>query len=213
MKCSSPCLPFIAKNRLWWLLAVAFIGISTDQVSKIWAQDTLAEPYNVQEEIREEGQEPRMVTKKVYYPIRVIEVVPNVFNLMYKENPAAAFSLTRSLPDWFRRPMLVSVSIIASIFFLVWYFRMKTSDGLMLAAFSFILSGAIGNLADRIRLGYVIDFLDVHAGFLGYPHMHWPTFNVADSFIVVGAIGVIFRTLWPVKEEKNTPDTHEKVTI
>ncbi len=200
MKCiSSPCCPLIAKNRLLWLLAVAFIGISADQVTKIWAQDVLAEPYTVQEEVMVDN-EMQKVNKKVYYPIRVIEVIPNVFNFMYKENPAAAFSLTRSLPDWFRRPMLVSISIIASIFFLIWYFRMKTSDGFILASFSFILAGALGNLADRIRLGYVIDFLDVHAGFLGYPHLHWPTFNVADSFIVVGAIGVIFRTIWPVKE-------------
>ena len=71
----------------------------------------------------------------------------------------------------------------------------------MLASFSFILAGAMGNLLDRIRLGYVIDFLDVYAGFLGYPHWHWPTFNIADSLIVVGALVVVMRTLWPLKTE------------
>ena len=79
-----------------------------------------------------------------------------------------------------------------------WYFRIKARDGLLLASFSFILAGAIGNLLDRIRLGYVIDFIDVHAGLLSYPHLHWPTFNVADSLIVIGAVGVIFRTLRPL---------------
>ncbi len=197
--CANSCFLFIAKNRLWWLIAIMLIGISLDQVSKIWAQNVLAEPYNVDEEVMVDG-ESQTVTKQVFYPIQVIEVVPNLFNLMYKENPAAAFSLTRSVPAWIRRPMLVAVSVLATIFFLFWYFRMKSQDGLLLGSFSFILAGAVGNLADRIRLGYVIDFLDVHAGLLGYPHMHWPTFNVADSFIVVGAIGVIFRTIWPMKE-------------
>lgn len=197
--CANSCFSFIAKNRLMWLVVVVVVGIFADQASKMWAQDVLAEPYSIDEEIEVDGQR-QLVKKEVYYPIRVIEVVPNFFNLMYKENPAAAFSLTSSIPAWVRRPLLIGVSVMATIFFLLWYFRMKGNDGLLLGSFSFILAGAIGNLADRIRLGYVIDFLDVHAGPFGYPHLHWPTFNVADSFIVVGAIGVIIRTIWPSHE-------------
>lgn len=187
---------FISQHRLGWLLVVLFVGISADQITKVWAQSTLAESYRVSEEIMVDGIA-KTIDKKIYYPIKVITLVPNFFNLIYKENPAAAFSLTRSIPEWFRRPMLIIVSVLATVFFLFWYFRAKANDSLLLASFSFILSGAIGNLADRIRLGYVIDFLDVHAGLLGLPHWHWPTFNIADSFIVLGAIGVIFRTIWP----------------
>lgn len=196
---------FVANYRFRWLIAVCFLGIVADQCSKIWAQHALAEPYEVREELIVDGKT-ETVIKKVFYPIKVIEVVPNFFNLIYKENPAAAFSLTRSLPSWFRRPMLIAVSVFATIFFLFWYFRMKVNDGLLLASFSFILSGALGNLADRVRLGYVIDFLDVHAGIFGYPHLHWPTFNIADSLIVIGAVGVIFRTIWPLKPE-SSPET------
>jgi signal peptidase II len=192
-------LDFVAKNRLVWLIAVCLIGVLADQASKLWAQSNLAEPYEIAEEIIEDGKT-ETIRKQVYYPIRVVEVVPNLFNLIYKENPAAAFSLTHSLPSWFRRPMLIMVSILATFFFLFWYFRMKAHDGLLLASFSFILTGAVGNLLDRARLGYVIDFLDVYAGVFGYPYLHWPTFNIADSFIVVGAIGVIFRTIWPLKD-------------
>jgi len=199
VKKSCHCFDFIFKHRLWWLIAVCSIGIIGDQASKIWAQNSLAEPYLSKEEVVVNG-EPQVITKEVFYPIRVVEVVPNMFNFIYKENPAAAFSLTRSIPDWFRRPMLIGVSTLATIFFLFWYFRMKARDGLLLGSFSFILAGAVVNLIDRARLGYVIDFLDVHAGIFGYPHLHWPTFNVADSFIVVGAIGVIFRTLRPLPE-------------
>lgn len=197
---------FISHNRLLWLVIVAAIAVSTDQASKIWAQNYLAEAYVLDEPVEKDGE---IISEKktLHYPIRVVEVVPNFFNLIYKENPAAAFSLTRSIPLWIRKPMLIGVSLFATIFFLFWYFRMKNHDGLLLGSFSFILSGAVGNLADRIRLGYVIDFLDVHAGILGYPHLHWPTFNVADSFIVVGAIGVIIRTLWPLKEENGSLQT------
>lgn len=190
----------VVRHRLLWLVIVCVVGISADQSSKIWAQATLSEPYQVFEDVVVDG-ESKSIVKEVHYPIKVVEVVPNVLNFIYKENPAAAFSLTRSLPTWFRRPLLISVSVLATLFFTFWYFRMRARDGFLLASFSFILAGAVGNLLDRIRLGYVIDFLDVHAGIFGYPHLHWPTFNIADSFIVVGAIGVIMRTIWPIKND------------
>jgi signal peptidase II len=180
-----------------WLVCVGIVGIGADQLSKIWAQRTLAEPYEISE--------PASVSKKLYYPAKAIEVIPNFFNLIYKENPAAAFSLTSSIPAWIRRPLLIGASILATLFFIFWYFRMKSQDGLLLASFSFILAGAIGNLADRIRLGYVIDFLDINAGFLGYAHWHWPTFNIADSLIVIGALGVIYRTLRPLQSDDEKP--------
>lgn len=192
---------FVAYHRLGWLMLVCGLGIFADQASKIWAQQTLAEPYVVEQQAEENTQE--KVVKEIYYPVKVIEVVPNFFNLIYKENPAAAFSLTHSIPTWVRRPMLISVSFLAVLFFLFWYFRKSNKDGILLFAFSFILAGAVGNLFDRIRLGYVIDFLDVYAGFLGYPYMHWPTFNVADSMIVVGAIVVIIRTLMSEESKNN----------
>ena len=113
----------------------------------------------------------------------------------------AYYSLGHNWPDWLRKPLLLWVSVIASIFFLIWYFRLKEEDGLLLTAFCLILSGALGNLIDRFRDGFVVDFLDVYAGFLGYPNAHWPTFNIADSCIVVGAIFVFFKAF---KSEKAT---------
>lgn len=192
---------FIARNRLAWLLCVMVLGIGADQASKIWAQKNLAQPYELSENIEIDGK-PTTLTKKIFYPAHVVEVISNFFNLIYKENPAAAFSLTSSIPEWIRRPLLIGASILATLFFIFWYFRMKGQDGLLLASFSFILAGAVGNLADRIRLGYVIDFLDVHGGYFGYPHWHWPTFNIADSLIVIGALGVIYRTLRPLPNQE-----------
>ena len=192
---------FVANHRFLWLIMVIIIGFGLDQVSKIWVQTELAKSYPVEEEIVEDGKT-KIIVKDIFYSTKVVEVVPNFFNLVYKENPAAAFSLTSSLPTWFRRPMLISISVLATLFFLIWYARMRPRDGVLLCSFSFVLAGAVGNLCDRARLGYVIDFLDVHLGFLGYQYLHWPTFNIADSLIVLGAMGVIYRTIKPLNSLK-----------
>jgi signal peptidase II len=180
-------LNFMIKYRLSWLLLICILGITTDQVSKIWAQNNLAQSY-----IKKVDE---THVEKVFYPMKVVVVIPNLFNFIYKENPAAAFSLTRSIPQWFRRPMLTIISTLAILFFLLWYIRTQNNDGLLLLSFSLVITGAAGNLIDRIRLGYVIDFIDIHAGILGYPHWHWPTFNVADMLIVLGALGIFIRAL------------------
>lgn len=184
---------FVSRHRLLWLLLIGTVFIVLDQGTKKWAQDNLARRVMVSQPDIIDGEiEPTTVFR--YEPTKEIEVIPQTINLIYRENPAAAFSLTRSFPEWFRRPFLLTISALASIFFLIWYFRIRERDSLLLTSFCLIMAGAVGNLIDRATLGYVIDFIDVYAGFLGYPHTHWPTFNVADSCIVVGAIGVLIRT-------------------
>lgn len=169
---------FNIKTRIVLLFVIAVVSIVADQTTKIWAEKNLAYQYAP-------GQ---------FYPQKEVTVVSQFFNLIYKENPAAAFSITSSVPDWFRKPFLLTVSIVATLFFLIWYFRLRDADWLILSSFSLVVGGAIGNMIDRIRMGYVIDFLDVYAGFLGYPQAHWPTFNIADSCIVVGAIGILLHS-------------------
>lgn len=194
---------YIARYRLIWLLLVGILGIAADQGSKIWAQESLAKKWETTKNVEVEGVM-QTIPITIYVPSREIVVVKNAFNLIYRENPAAAFSITSSLPEWFRRPLLLVLSIFATLLFIIWYSRLKVQDGILMTSFCLIIAGAIGNLIDRAMLGYVIDFLDVYAGFLGYPNMHWPTFNVADSCIVVGAIGILIRTLRS-QPEKNTP--------
>ena len=191
----------IARYRLIWLLLVASIGIVADQGSKIWAQENLAKKWETTQNVEVDGVMQTIPVTR-YVPFKEIVVVENIFNLIYRENPAAAFSITSSLPEWFRRPLLLILSIFATLLFVIWYSRLKVQDAILMTSFCLIIAGAIGNLIDRAMLGYVIDFLDVYAGFLGYPNMHWPTFNVADSCIVVGAIGILLRTLKPAKEAK-----------
>jgi signal peptidase II len=117
-----------------------------------------------------------------------LEVVENFFHITYLRNPGAAFGM---LADHsIRRPFFITVSLLASGGIL-WYLRSKVSgrDHWQQLALGLIFSGAIGNLIDRVRLGEVIDFLDVH----WYQH-HWPAFNVADSAICVGVAMLLLQS-------------------
>jgi signal peptidase II len=98
-------------------------------------------------------------------------------------------------------PMLLNVGAITIfIAVAVLAFRSPTRDLRLQVGLHLILGGAIGNLADRLRLGYVIDFLDFFVTVGGKAH-HWPAFNVADSAICVG-IGLLVLDLWTRPEEK-----------
>ena len=108
-----------------------------------------------------------------------IPIVEHFFHLTYVRNRGAAFSFL-SNASW-RLPFFISISIIAAIVILVAFQKMRDDQKLAHISLAMIFSGAVGNLIDRVRLGEVIDFLDVH----WYRH-HWPAFNVADSLICVG---------------------------
>jgi signal peptidase II len=108
-----------------------------------------------------------------------IPVVTNFFNITHVRNPGAAFSFL-SQASW-RLPFFIGVSLVASVAILVAFHKLRGDQKFAQISLAMIFSGAVGNLIDRVRLGEVIDFLDVH----WYRH-HWPAFNVADSLICVG---------------------------
>lgn len=108
-----------------------------------------------------------------------IPVVTNLFNITYVRNRGAAFSFL-SEASW-RLPFFIGITLVASIAILVAFFKLRDDQKLAQTSMAMIFSGAVGNLIDRLRLGEVIDFLDVH----WYRH-HWPAFNVADSLICLG---------------------------
>lgn len=208
---------WIWKNKVLWLVLLVGIGVGLDQATKLWAEDALTRPHEVTKTRIVDGN-PVEVTEAKRIPKRSIEVVPGFFNFKYAENPAAAFSLTGSLPDWLRRPMLLLISSLASLFLIVWYLKMREADALLMTAFALIVAGAVGNLIDRARLGYVIDFLDLYISHPGMArwlaeHLgtaHWPTFNIADMCIVGGAIGVIFRTVRPLSATSGETPPQDK---
>ncbi|MFT3905812.1 MAG: signal peptidase II [Steroidobacteraceae bacterium] len=105
-----------------------------------------------------------------------------VLNLSYWRNTGAAFSFLADKAGW-QRWLFSALALGASVALVIWLARLKRSANLLAAALAMILSGAIGNLIDRMRLGYVNDFVQVHWG-----EHYFPAFNVADSAITVGAI-------------------------
>ena len=110
------------------------------------------------------------------------EAVMPMFNFTLAFNTGAAFSFLSGAGDWHHWFFMV-FSIVVSIVLMIWIVRLPIAERLQLTALSLVLGGALGNLIDRVRLGYVIDFLDVY-----YKNHHWPIFNIADSAITVGTV-------------------------
>jgi signal peptidase II len=117
------------------------------------------------------------------------------FSLGYVENYGAAFGLFSQFPQAL---LMMRIIVIASIFF--WFFFMPKKRSYSFEII-FILGGAIGNIIDMLRQQYVIDFINIHL--YGYP---FPLFNVADSFITIGAFILIIKEIfYAKKEKKNLP--------
>jgi len=109
-----------------------------------------------------------------------IPVVENFFSITYLRNKGAAFGIFAE--SGFRLPFLILASVAAVIGIIAVLRKLQPDENLTAVALTLILSGAMGNLMDRVRHGEVVDFLDAH----WYGH-HWPSFNIADSAICVGA--------------------------
>jgi len=112
-------------------------------------------------------------------------------NLTLAHNSGAAFSFLAGAGGW-QRWFLSGAAVVIMVILLVWLKRLPNNARLLPAAIALVLSGALGNLVDRVRLGYVVDFIDVHVA--GY---HWPAFNIADSAIVVGVILILIEGFVP----------------
>ncbi len=117
-------------------------------------------------------------------------VIPNLVHLTYVRNSGAAFGLLARQDPAFLRVFFISVTAVALVVLLFYYVRIPWAHTVTLWGLCLITSGAVGNGIDRLWLGQVIDFIDVHV--YGY---HWPAFNVADSAICVGVGLLLLDTL------------------
>ena len=121
----------------------------------------------------------------LHEPVRILPV----FNLTLMHNRGAAFSFLAGAGGW-QRWLFAGLALGVSAVLIVWLTRLKQAQRLLAVALALIVGGALGNLIDRLWLGYVVDFLDFH--FRGW---HWPAFNIADAAITVGAGLLILDSL------------------
>ncbi|ABQ28457.1 signal peptidase II [Geotalea uraniireducens] len=128
-----------------------------------------------------------------------ITVVQNFFNITYMRNKGAAFSFLSNFN--YRIPFFILVSLVAVVVIISVIYKLRPDQKFAALSLSLILSGALGNLIDRVRLGEVIDFLDAH----WYEH-HWPAFNVADSAICVGVFLLAIDMFLEEQRQKKQKD-------
>jgi signal peptidase II len=110
-----------------------------------------------------------------------IPVIPGFLNLAYAQNTGVAFSMLDDHGNSGRWGLSI-VALVASLLVVYFFWRTPRTDDRMLGALALLLAGIAGNVTDRLRLGFVVDFIDVQFG-----SWHYPTFNVADTAICVGA--------------------------
>lgn len=137
-----------------------------------------------------------------------LEIVPGYFNLTYLTNKGAAFGfLAGQTGAWRHYFFLVLGTVALGVIGAIWW-RLRHAHVLYLIALPMIAGGALGNLIDRVRLGAVVDFLDVHVGV-----HHWPAFNVADSAITVGVgFFLLANIMEEVKQRRmNILDTRKEM--
>jgi len=138
-----------------WLLLSALV-ILLDWETKQWASESL----------------------ELYRPQEVFSWL----NMTLAHNYGAAFSFLNNAGGW-QRWLFSGLASVVSVVLLVWLIRLPRSQWLTGLSLALIIGGAVGNLIDRIQLGYVVDFVDVY-----YQGWHYPAFNVADSAITVGVV-------------------------
>ena len=132
-----------------------------------------------------------------------ISLIPNLFQLVHVRNTGAAFGIGANAESQIV-PLLLNVGAIGVFCIVVVYaLRSAVTDRLLQTGLHLILGGAIGNLLDRFRFKYVIDFLDFYVTVGGREH-HWPAFNVADSAICIG-IGLLFLDMRKKPETSSAP--------
>jgi len=126
---------------------------------------------------------------------QVMEVLP-IFDLTLLYNRGAAFSFLATQGGW-QRWLFALLAIGTSIALSVWLTRLKRDEVLLAGSLALIIGGALGNLYDRLVYGYVVDFLSFHWG-----DSYFPAFNLADTAITLGAIGLILESVRDARRQK-----------
>jgi signal peptidase II len=141
---------------------VIIFSVVFDQLTKLWAADVLKSGSS-------------------------IKIIGSFLRFTYAENKGAAFSILQN-----QRTFFLIMTIVMLIFLGYIYFKTKNISNLSKLSIAMISGGAIGNFIDRLRLGYVIDFIDVRFGSI----YNFPVFNIADSFVVCGTLLMVILIIF-----------------
>lgn len=164
---------------LWFLAVVSIASLALDLGTKAWVSSTLADAAGGR---------------------RRIEVIEDHLWLTFAKNPGGAWGLLQGESESVRKPFFLLVSVVAIGFIFSLYRKLAPGQTALRWGLPLVLGGALGNLADRLRYGYVVDFIDYRADWVravngligrfsgerGLASDHWPTFNIADIAIVLG---------------------------
>lgn len=171
----------------WRVLVILFVAlVLADQVTKFLAVDRLTTVFD------HAGQPGAVERVRGFYAFKHLErlstepyyVLRPVWRMNYVENPGAAWGMFRDFSLGFRNAFFSVVLLGAVAFILGYYRRLRDDERYLQLALSLVLAGAVGNFLDRLARGYVIDFIEWY--WWNRPDLRWPTFNLADSLIVVG---------------------------
>ncbi|MBS3910764.1 MAG: lipoprotein signal peptidase [Hydrogenophaga sp.] len=165
-----------SKNSMWPWLGLAAVIVLVDQITK------------------------QLIVAN--YQLGDSTYVTSYFNIVRAHNPGAAFSFLASAGGW-QRWFFTGIGLAASVF-IVWMLRSHSGQKLFAFALACILGGAIGNVIDRVLYGHVVDFLDFHWSFLSgiFHGGHFPSFNVADAGISIGAVSLILDEILRMRRSK-----------
>jgi signal peptidase II len=171
----------------WRVLAVLFVlALAADQWTKYLAVERLTVAF------QRAGAQSAGQRVGAFWSLRHLEpwatepyyVFRPLWRMNYVENPNAAFGFMSFVPAQVRHPLFLVISAVAVAFVLYYYRRLEARQRFLQVALAFVLAGTIGNLIDRLARRYVIDFVEWY--WWNRPDLRWPTFNVADSLLVVG---------------------------
>lgn len=170
---SKASIPFRNKQAFAWLLMSAVIV-----VLDLWTKSLATESLTL------------------YRPVELTSWL----NMTLAHNYGAAFSFLSDAGGW-QRWLFTGLASVVTLVLMVWLLRLQAGEKLTGAALGLIIGGAIGNLADRVKHGYVVDFIDVY-----YRDWHWPAFNLADSAITCGVILLLVDGLFLSASGKRSGD-------
>ena len=178
----------------WAVLAALFVAlVALDQWTKYLAVSRLTHVFD---RSRDAGLVDRVRGFYAYRHLEPLATEPHyvwqpVWRMNYVENPGAAWGLFRSFSDSFRNAFFTLISVGAVAFILHYYRKLRDDQRYLQVALAFVLAGAVGNFVDRIARQYVIDFVEWY--WWNRTDLRWPTFNVADSLIVVGVAMLVLH--------------------